>query len=456
MAFLTEILSRVDQWVWGLPLITLLVGTGAYLMLVLRGLPLRYLPHALHLAFIQRKDPGSPGDISHFQALMTALSATVGVGNIAGVATAIAIGGPGAMAWMWLTGLVGMASKYAEAVLAVKFRTTNPRGEMSGGPMYYIERGMGNRWLAVIFAGCAAVAALGIGNMVQSHSVAHGLKAAFGVPPIASGITMAVVTGLVLLGGIRSIGRAASLLVPVMIVLYMASGLAVLATRWELLPQAFAMIFRSAWDPPAAVGGFAGATLAQTMRIGIARGIFSNESGLGSSPIAAAAAQTNDPVRQGLVSMTQTFLDTLVVCSVTGLAIVVTGTWQSGATGSELTIQAFRQVLGPAGSWLVPLGLVLFAYSTILGWSYYGEKAVEYLSGVRWARAYRALFCAAVLGGSLIQLEAVWSLADILNGLMALPNLIALLALSPLVVQETRRYAGRGPSAGGRVAVHPP
>ncbi len=441
-----ELLNRINGWIWGPPLIVLLVGVGAYLTLILRGMPILRLPEALYLAFIRRKDPGSPGDISHFQALMTALSATVGVGNIAGVATAIAIGGPGAMAWMWLTGLVGMASKYAEAVLAVKFRSTNAKGEMSGGPMYYIERGLGLKWLAVLFASCAAVAALGIGNMVQAHSVAHGLESSFGITPLASGIAMMFVTALVILGGVKSIGRAASVVAPIMIILYFFAGVVILVVQRELLGEALRTIFRSALSPPAAVGGFAGATLAQTVRVGIARGIFSNESGLGSSPIAAAAAQTNDPVRQGLVSMTQTFLDTLVVCSVTGLAIVLTGTWQSGATGSELTLKAFQQSLGAAGTWIVPISLVLFAYSTILGWSYYGEKAVEYLGGIGPARAYRWIFCGFVLIGSLGKLEVVWSLADILNALMAFPNLIALLALSPVVVRETRRYCGSPPA----------
>lgn len=448
---LSALLGRVSAWVWGLPLILLLVGTGAYFSLLLRGLPFRRLPEALHLAFIVRKDAESPGDISHFQALMTALSATVGVGNIAGVATAIAIGGPGALVWMWLTGLVGMASKYAEAVLAVQFRVVNAQGRMSGGPMQYIERGLGWKPLAVVFAACASVAAFGIGNMVQSHSVAHGLETSFGVAPWVSGAVMTAATALVLLGGIRAIAWAASAIVPVMILLYMSAGLVALILQRELLFGALGEMLRGALTPPAALGGFAGATLAQTMRIGIARGIFSNESGLGSSPIAAAAAQTNDPVRQGLVSMTQTFLDTLVVCSVTGLVIVVSGAWQSGATGAELTTQAFARCLGPRGAWVVPVSLVLFAYSTIVGWSYYGEKAVEYLAGVRAIRPYRWLFTGAVLLGALSQLEIIWSLADIFNGLMALPNLIALLALSPIVLRETRRYCeGRPRGSGGR------
>ena len=439
---ITALLSRIDSWVWGLPLIALLVGTGAYYSIALRALPFRRLPEALHLAFIKRKEHGAEGDISHFQALMTSLSATVGVGNIAGVATAISVGGPGAMVWMWLTGLVGMASKYAEALLAVRFRVVNARGEMSGGPMYYIERGLRQRWLAVVFAFCAAVAAFGIGNMVQSNSVAHSLQATFHVSPLASGLCMTFFTGIVLLGGIRWIGRATSIIVPVMILGYVGAGLVALLLHWDAVGAAFGLIFSTALTPPAAVGGFAGATLAQAIRIGVARGIFSNESGLGSSPIAAAAAQTGDPVRQALVSMSQTFLDTLVVCSITGLVIVVSGAWQSGATGSALTIEAFRGAIGESGPWIVTFGLVFFAYSTVIGWSYYGEKAVEYLWGLGAVTPYRWVYSGLVLVGAVSHLEAVWSLADILNGCMALPNLIALLALSPIVIQETRRYCG--------------
>lgn len=437
---LTALLQRIDGWVWGPPLISLLVGTGLYLSVLLRGLPFRRLAYALHLAFIVRKDPGSPGDISHFQALMTALSATVGVGNIAGVATAIAVGGPGAMVWMWLTGLAGMASKYAEAVLAVRYRIVNSKGEMSGGPMYYIEQGLKMKWLAVVFAAFASVAAFGIGNMVQANSVAHGLETSYAVPPAVSGAVMTVVTALVLLGGVKSIARASSIIAPAMIVCYMAGGIWALAAHADRIVPALAEIFASAWSPHAAAGGFAGSTFLQMVRVGIARGIFSNESGMGSSPIAAAAAQTNDPVRQGLVSMTQTFLDTLVVCSVTGIAIVMSGAWQSGATGAELTIKAFDQCLGPLGGWMVPVSLALFAYSTILGWCYYGEKAVEYLGGLRVVTPYRWAFCAAVFVGAVSQLEAVWAVADILNGLMAVPNLFALLALSPVVLAETKRY----------------
>jgi len=446
-ASITAWLETVSGWVWGPPLIFLLVGTGAYYSVLLRGLPFRRLPEALHLAFIRRKEPGAEGDITHFQALMTALSATVGVGNIAGVATAIALGGPGAMFWMWVTGLVGMASKYAEALLAVRYRTVNARGEMSGGPMYYIERGLRLRWLAMVFAACAACAAFGIGNMVQANSVAHGLETTVGLPPAVTGLALTAVTALVLLGGIRGIARTASALVPTMVLLYLAAGVAALAAHRDILDDVLRAIMAGAFTSTAAVGGFAGAALAQTIRMGIARGIFSNESGLGSSPIAAAAAQTSDPVRQALVSMSQTFLDTLVVCSITGFVIIASGAWETGATGAELTIAAFHATLGPAGGWVVPAGLILFAYSTILGWSYYGEKAVEYLAGLKAVAGYRVLFCGAVFIGAVSKLDAVWALADILNGFMAVPNLIALLALSPVVFAETRRYC-RKPDTG--------
>lgn len=437
---LNRTLEAISGWVWGLPLIFLLVGTGAYYMVILRAMPVRRLGQALHLAFIQRRDPDADGDISHFQALMTALAATVGVGNIAGVATAIALGGPGALFWMWVTGIVGMASKYAEAVLAVRYRVTNPNGEMSGGPMYYIAAGMNRRWLAALFAGFAALAAFGIGNLVQSHSVAHGLESAFGVPRVASAAVMGVVASIVIVGGIRTIAVAASAIVPVMIVAYVGAGLWILVLNAPRIPEALALIMKSAFQPTAAAGGFAGATLALTLRAGIARGIFSNESGLGSSAIAAAAAQTSSPVRQGLVSMTQTFLDTLVVCTITGLAIVVSGVWNAGSSGAELTIAAFQSTLGTAGAAIVPVSLALFAFSTILGWSYYGEKSIEFLAGVRAVKPYRLLFCGVVFLGAFGKLETIWSGADILNGLMAFPNLVALIALTPVVVDETRRY----------------
>ncbi|MEZ5583678.1 MAG: sodium:alanine symporter family protein [Candidatus Competibacteraceae bacterium] len=437
---LLNVVNTISGYVWGPPLLILLVGTGLYLTIILRGLQFRRLGYSLWLALIKRRENSDePGDISHFQALMTALSATVGTGNIAGVATAIAIGGPGALFWMWITGLVGMATKYAEAVLAVKYRIKDANGNMAGGPMYYIERGLGWRWMGLIFAFFTAIAAFGIGNMVQSNSVADALHSTFSVPHGVTGIVLIVATAAVVLGGITSIGRVTGVLVPVMIGFYIAGSLIILFIHADAIPAAFALIFREAFSPTAATGGFAGATIMLTIRMGVARGVFSNESGLGSSPIAAAAAKTKHPVSQALVSMTQTFIDTLVVCTMTGLVLVVTGAWSNGDSGASLTSTAYG--LGVAGgSYVVTFGLLLFAYSTILGWCYYGERATEYLLG-EWAiRPYRILFSLAVGVGAILKLELVWALADVFNGLMALPNLIALLMLSPVVVAITREY----------------
>jgi len=437
-----DVLNTVSSWVWGAPLLILLVGTGVYLTVLLRGLQLTALGHALYLALIVRREPDDqPGDISHFQALMTALAATVGTGNIAGVATAIAAGGPGAMFWMWVTGVFGMATKYAEAVLAVRFRQREADGTMSGGPMYYLRDGLGQPWLATMFAVFAAVAAFGIGNMVQSNSVAHAAHDTFGIPAWVTGLAMAVGTAVVILGGIQSIGRAASALVPAMIVLYVGASVAVLVLTADQIGNSFALIFRHAFTPTAAAGGFLGSAVMMTIRMGVARGVFSNESGLGSSPIAAAAAQTRHPVAQALVSMTQTFIDTLVVCTGTGLVIINTGAWTSGATGAALTTQAFRTGLGgEIGAVIVALGLIFFAYTTLLGWSYYGEKAMQYLFGTAVILPYRAVFCVLIAVGAVAELELVWTFSDVMNGLMAFPNLIALIGLSGVVASETRHY----------------
>lgn len=445
----SEILNWINaagSFVWGPPMLVLLVGTGIYLTFLLRGLQFRALKHSLYLALIKRKeDSAEPGDISHFQALMTALAATVGTGNIAGVATAIASGGPGALFWMWITGLFGMATKYAEAVLAVKYRVVDENGMMSGGPMYYLSRGLKNqrlgKFLGALFALFAAVAAFGIGNMVQSNSVADAMHGSFGVPHAATGIVLALATALVILGGIRSIARTTSVLVPVMIVLYMLGGLLVLLINWRGIPDIVLYVFKDAFTPSAALGGFAGATVMQSIRYGVARGVFSNESGLGSSPIAAAAARTKNPVTQALVSMTQTFIDTIVVCSITGFTIIATGVWTTGKTGAQLTTAAFSKGLpGESGGLIVAIGLILFAYSTLLGWSYYGEKSVEYLFGVKSIKPYRIIFSIFVAVGAVAQLQFVWSLADLMNGLMAVPNLIGLLALSGVIVAETKKY----------------
>ena len=437
-----EYLNQIRDFVWGAPLIILLLGTGIYLTILLKGLQFRTLFSSLYLALIKRKEYGAhPGDISHFQALMTALAATVGTGNIAGVASAIAIGGPGAMFWMWLTGLFGMATKYSEAVLAVKYREIDALGTMSGGPMYYIEKGLKNNWLAMIFAVFAACAAFGTGNMIQSNSVAEAMKATFNIDHWITGIVLFVLTFLVVMGGIKSIARAASAIVPFMILFYMIAGTIVLIIYHENILYAFKLIFVHAFTPMAAAGGFAGATVKMAMQMGVSRGLLSNESGLGSSPIAAAAAKTDEPVRQALVSMTQTFIDTIVVCTFTGLVILVTGAWESGKTAAALTEHAFS--LGLPGTWggiVVSISIIFFAYSTILGWAYYGEKSVEYIAGEKAIKPYRVLWVIVVFIGAVGKLEIVWTLTDIMNGLMAFPNLIALLGLSLVIKNETNHF----------------
>ena len=439
---IAQIITQIRDFIWGLPLIILLVGTGILLTIRLKGLQIRGLLYSLYLALIKRKeDTDEKGDISHFQALMTALAATVGTGNIVGVATAIVAGGPGALFWMWITGLFGMATKYSEAVLAVKYREKDKFGTMSGGPMYYITNGLGWKWLGIMFAFFAAIAAFGIGNMVQSNSVADALDTAMGIPHWATGILLTIFTAMVILGGIKSIARVTQVLVPLMIVVYFIGALIILILNITVIPSIFSLIFRSAFTPTAAAGGFLGATMMQAMREGVARGIFSNESGLGSAPIAAAAAKTPNPVNQALVSMTQTFIDTLVVCTMTGLVLLSTGFWSSGYTGAELTAHAFDHALpGGFGKFIVTIGLVFFAYSTILGWSYYGEKSIEFLFKERAVKVYRIIFVIFVGIGTLLKLNTVWTLADLMNGLMAFPNLVALVALSGIIVKETNKY----------------
>ena len=439
---LSAIISVVRIWVWGPPMLILLVGTGIYLTLRLRGLQFTKLWHSLWLALVKRKeDTEEAGDISHFQALMTALSATVGTGNIAGVATAITAGGPGALFWMWITGFFGMATKYSEAVLAVKYREVDKFGTMSGGPMYYISKGLNLPWLGAIFAIFASISAFGIGNMVQSNSVADVVEATFGIPFWVTGLILAFATGLVIIGGIKSIGRVTGTLVPIMIIFYFGAALLVVFINWRMIPEIFRLVITKAFTPTAAAGGFLGATVMQTIRMGVSRGVFSNESGLGSAPIAAAAAKTKEPVTQALVSMTQTFIDTIVVCSLTGFVILSSGLWTSGKTGAELSAMAFNQALPHGvGALVVSIGLILFAYSTILGWSYYGEKSIEYLLGERAVYPYRFIFCVVVAIGAVVKLELVWNLADVMNALMAVPNLVGLLGLSGVIAYETRRY----------------
>jgi AGCS family alanine or glycine:cation symporter len=446
---LTAWLDAASSFIWGpYLLIPLLLATGLFLTVRLRGIQFTQLWPALYTALIVRREQGAEGDISHFQALMTALAATVGTGNIVGVATAIALGGPGALFWMWMTGLVGMATKYTEAVLSVKYRITDEKGEQAGGPMYYLSRGIKNKSLGkvlgILFALFAAIAAFGIGNMVQSNSMAEAVNHAFGVTHWITGLVIAVALAAVVLGGIKSIGRVTGFLVPFMIAAYMLACGFVLVINAGGIPDAIATIVHDAFSGSAAAGGFLGATIAQGMRFGVARGIFSNESGLGSAGIAAAAAQTREPVRQALVSMTQTFIDTIVVCSFTGIAIVSTGVFQSGENGAKLTQMAFATALpGLTGEVVVAVCLVLFAFSTMLGWCYYGGRSVEYLFGIKAVMPYQLVYIVAAFMGSVYSLEFVFLFSDVMNGLMALPNLVGLILLSGVAVKETQDFLAR-------------
>ncbi|MDB6454142.1 alanine/glycine:cation symporter family protein [Falsirhodobacter sp. 20TX0035] len=457
MDALEDFLGSIGSIVWGpYLLIPLLLGTGIYLTARLGGIQFLRLGAALRLGLLRRKDDGGEGDISQFQALTTAMAATVGTGNIVGVATAIAIGGPGALFWMWMTALLGMASKYSEAFLGVRFRTTDAAGEKSGGPQYYLERGIPGtlgRVLALSFAVFAVCACFGIGNMTQGNSIASNLERSFAVPTWATGAVLAAMTLIVLVGGIKSIGRVTAGFVPVMILFYVISALYILLVNIAAVPAALGEVFSQAFTGTSAAGGFVGSTIMIAVQFGVARGIFSNESGMGSAAIAAASAQTTHPVRQGLVSMTQTFIDTIIVVSCTGLVIITTGVWSQidPATGTQIspaimTGEAFTHGLpGQWGHWVVTVGLVLFAYSTILGWAYYGERNVERLMGRRAVMPFRVLFSLVVFFGCTVQLGVVWNFSDVMNGLMAIPNLIGLLILSGLIARETRHYLRHDP-----------
>ncbi|MEK6749621.1 MAG: sodium:alanine symporter family protein [Pseudomonadota bacterium] len=437
MEELESLVATLSGWVWGPPMLIFLIGTGVYLTFLLRGIQFRAFAHAFKL--IWHKEHAGDGDISHFAALMTALAATVGIGNIVGVATAITLGGPGAVFWMWMSGLVGMATKYSEAVLAVKYREKGPHG-MRGGPMYYLAKGANLPKLGWIFALFTALATFGIGNMTQANAVANIFESTFHVERWVTGTVLMVLTGLVILGGIKSIARFSSFLVPFMIVGYVGAALVVLALNFAEIPHALGLIFEHAFSPIAASGGFAGAAVAAAIRFGVARGVFSNESGLGSAPIAAAAARTHDPVKQALVSMTQTFIDTLVVCSMTALVILTNKSWLLGVSAGDLTSASFGEALGAPGVAIAALSLSLFAYSTLIGWNYYGEKAIEYIAGPRAVMPYRVVFVSFVIVGAMMKLEFVWNFSDVMNGMMAIPNLIALLILSKVIKQETDRY----------------
>ena len=436
---MSAFLAAFSSFMWGPWLLVLLLGTGFWLTIRLRGIQFRSLFYALRLTFSKERE--GEGDISHFGSLMTALAATVGIGNIAGVSTAVALGGPGAIFWMWVTGLVGMATKYSEGFLAVKFRRINEKGEISGGPMYYLEEGLKKKWLGLCFAAFGACAAFGIGNMVQANTTAIAISDTTGLNSFTIGLFLAILTGLVVIGGIIRISEVASYLVPFMVVIYFVGALIVILNHVEHLGSGLKLVFEQAFSGTAATGGFAGATLANGIRYGVARGLFSNESGMGSAPIVAAAARTNHPCKQALVSMTGTFLDTLIVCSITAMAISSTGVWTSGETGVALTIQAFSAGLpGYWGKLLVTLGTITFAFSTILAWEYYGEKCFEYLFGEKYISFYRYAWVLFVFIGAQVKLDMVWNFSDAMNALMALPNLIGLICLSGLLVRETNSF----------------
>ena len=440
MEQLNNFFAAASGYVWGVPLLVLLVGTGILLTVRLRGIQVTMLGHALRETFARSRE-NEMGDISHFKALMIALAATIGTGNIIGVATAISVGGPGALFWMWVTAAVGMATKYGEGVLAVKYRVVDENGEMAGGPMYYLERGLGQKWLGVLFALFGAIASFGIGNMVQANAVSGNLKEALGIDPLLTGVVLAVCTAAVIIGGVKKIGNVAAVMVPVMAVVYVLGCLAILVRFAGEVPAAFALVFSDAFTGTAATGGFVGAAVMLAIQKGVSRGVFSNESGLGSAPIAAAAAKTNEPCQQALVSMTGTFIDTIIVCTMTGLVLIVTGAWHSGTEVAALTKSAFDIGLpGNAGGFIVSFGIIFFAYSTILGWAYYGEKCMEYLAGVRAVLPYRLIYSVSVAVGATVKLDLVWNFADVMNGLMAIPNLIGLVGLSGVIVAETNRF----------------
>ena len=432
--------------VWGVPMLIAILGTGVFLTIGLRFMPVLKVGTGFKRLWKGRKSE-EEGDISPFNALMTSLSATIGTGNIAGVATAIFIGGPGALFWMWCTALVGMATKYAEAVCAVKYREIDELGNHVGGPMYYIRNGLGEKWawLAVAFAVFGAIAGFGIGNTVQANSVADAMHTTFEIPELATGVVLAVLVGMVLVGGVQRIAKVAGKLVPIMAIAYLLGGLIILIINIADVPAAIGLVVKSAFTPVAATGGFAGATIWLALRMGVARGIFSNEAGLGSAPIAHAAAKTNDPVRQGTIAMLGTFIDTIILCIITVLVIVTTGAWTGGENGAGLSTAAFDSGLPGVGGYIVTFGLAIFAFTTLLGWSYYGERCVEYLFGTKSILPFRVLWIAAIPIGSNFDLTKIWLIADTLNALMALPNLIALLLLSPVVFKLTQEHFKNNP-----------
>ena len=442
MESIHSFIGSINAIVWGPLMLALILGTGLYLSLGLKFMPIRMIGQGFVLIFKGRKEDKKEGEISPFNALMTSLSATIGTGNIAGVATAIFMGGPGALFWMWLAALFGMATKYAEAVLAVEYREVDEEGNHVGGPMFYIKNGLGKhwKWLGIVFAFFASIAGFGIGNTIQANSVSDVLASSFGVDELYSGLVLAVLVGLVLIGGIKRIASLAGALVPFMAIIYLFAGLVILALNITAIPKALSLIISSAFTGTAATGGFAGASIWAAMQFGVARGIFSNEAGLGSAPIAHAAAKTDSSVRQGLVAMMGTFIDTIIICSITGLAIVLSGEYVSGVSGATLSALAFSKMLPFFGEYIVTFGLILFAFTTLVAWSFYGEKSVYFLLGQKAIIPFRILWVLVIPVGSMMDLKFIWLLADTLNALMALPNLMTLLLLSPIVFRLTSVY----------------
>ncbi|MGE3533284.1 MAG: alanine/glycine:cation symporter family protein [Parachlamydiales bacterium] len=441
---LVDWLNLIDEWMWGHFLVILLVGIGLFFTIRFRGMQFRYLGYSLKLAFT-RQDEGAQGDISQFQALMTALAATIGIGSIAGVATAIVAGGFGAVFWMWVIALIGMVTKFIEAILAVKYRVVDEKGQMSGGPMYYIANGLGWKWLGALFAVFCSLSAFAGGNLIQANSITAAVSAVTPFSPVWIGLTLSVVTGVVLLGGIKSIGKISSYLVPIMALTYVVGGLMIIILRIDQVPAGLMAIVKTAFTGQAAFGGFLGASVMAAVQMGVARGVSSNEAGLGSAPIAAAAAKTDVPGRQALISMSGVFLSSLVVCSITALVISVTGVLgKVGAdgkvlNGALLVMEAFRTVI-PGGDLLVTICLILFGYTTIIGWAYYGERCMEFLAGEKVLLGYRVVFCAFAFLGAVMSFDLVWPIADIMNGLMSIPNLIGIIGLTGIISVETRAF----------------
>ena len=435
-----DFLGQVHAIVWGPVTIILLVGTGIYTTCIVKGMQLRRFFYAWRLISGKFDNPKDKGEVTHFQALSAALSATIGTGNIAGVGTAIAIGGPGAIFWMWITAIFGMALKYAECLLSLHFRIIHPSGVVGAGPMYYLEKGLKCKWLGVIFAVFAAIASFGIGNMVQANSVAEPIRTCFGVPKIITGLVIGLLVFAVIVGGIKRIGQVASRLVPFMALFYIGGAVLIILINFEAIPNAIYLIFHDAFTGTAATGGFTGAALSKVIQFGVARGVFSNESGLGSAPIAHGAARTKEPVREGLVAMLGPFIDTIVICTMTALVIVITGAYTSGETGADLTASAFSRGIAGVGGFIVAGGIIFFAFSTAISWSYYGDRCIDYLFGEKTVMPYRVLYCSLLPVGAYIKLEVVWTISDIFNALMAWPNLIGLILLSPVVIRQTKSY----------------